>query len=229
VAEDARATRVDWDRWSLAAGMLAAALFVVGFAILGENPGEDEAAQINAVYGVHGGRILVGETIILVSLVVVSVFFGGVASLLRTAGAAGLAAGSLVLGAAVVAAQTILQALDTTLAQAVADRGNDDITLAFHSLTWNIDVAVAMFLAGYIALVAIGLTQAGILPRWYAVLSAMVGVLVVLRGTNWAADGFWSPNGGYLYIGISGFLVWIVVTSALLFRRAGRDEGSIQA
>jgi hypothetical protein len=61
------------------------------------------------------------------------------------------------------------------------------------------------------------------------VLSAAVGVLIFLRGTNWAADGFWAPNGGYLYIGISGFLVWIAVTSASLFRQSSPRVSLVQA
>ena len=133
-----------------------------------------------------------------------------------------MAATSIALGASFVGAQTILQALDTTLAQAVADRGDKDVTLALHSLTWNIDVAASMLLAGYVLVVTVGLRRATITPGWHAALGVVATVLLFLRGTNWASDGFWAPNGGYLYIGIGSALVWLAVTSGLLFRRVTR-------
>src|SRR5207248_3911440 len=95
-----------------------------------------------------------------------------------------------------------------------------DVTLALHSLTWNIDVAASMLLAGYVLVVTVGLRRATITPGWHAALGVVATVLLFLRGTNWASDGFWAPNGGYLYIGIGSALVWLAVTSGLLFRRA---------
>lgn len=195
-------------------------LFVVGFAVLGENPGEDDPGRIASFYADHGGRILTGETIILLSLFVFAWFLGAVAQDLRTAGQGRLASSSIALGASFVGAQTILQALDTTLAQSVADRGDTNVTLALHSLTWNIDVAASMLLAGYVLVVTVGLRRATITPGWHGTLGLLATVLLFLRATNWAAHGFWAPNGGYLYIGIGSALAWLAVTSGLLFRRA---------
>jgi hypothetical protein len=67
------------------------------------------------------------------------------------------------------------------------------------------------------------------IPRWLSVAGLGVAVLFVLRLTNWASDGFWSPTGEYLFILIPLTLLWILVTSVILVRAAPASNREAQA
>ena len=56
--------------------------------------------------------------------------------------------------------------------------------------------------------------------QWLSWGGIAVAVLLALRSTTWARDGFWSPTGEYLFIVIPLALLWILITSIVLVRRA---------
>ena len=46
-------------------------------------------------------------------------------------------------------------------------------------------------------------------------------VLVLLRATTWAGDGFWAPDGAYSrYISTFVALAWVAVVSGFLYMRS---------
>jgi hypothetical protein len=47
-----------------------------------------------------------------------------------------------------------------------------------------------------------------------------LAALFILRGTNLARDGFWSPTGEYLFILTPLALLWILIASIVLVRSA---------
>jgi hypothetical protein len=81
-----------------------------------------------------------------------------------------------------------------------------------------VDNLSAFALAGTIAAASVGLARARLLPAWFLWFGLGAALLVVLHGTNWADDGFWSPGGGYLIVVVAAGLLWTIVTSVLLFR-----------
>jgi hypothetical protein len=56
------------------------------------------------------------------------------------------------------------------------------------------------------------------IPQWLSWGGVVVAVLLALRSTTWARDGFWSPTGEYLFIVIPLALLWILITSIVLVR-----------
>jgi hypothetical protein len=57
------------------------------------------------------------------------------------------------------------------------------------------------------------------IPAWLSAAGIGVAALFILRSTNWATDGFWSPTGEYLFILIPLALLWILITSIVLVRK----------
>ena len=60
------------------------------------------------------------------------------------------------------------------------------------------------------------------IPQWLSWGGVVVAVLLALRSTTWARDGFWSPTGEYLFILLPLALLWILITSIVLVRNALR-------
>ena len=58
------------------------------------------------------------------------------------------------------------------------------------------------------------------IPQWLSCGGVVVSVLLALRSTTWARDGFWSPTGEYLFVIVPLALLWILITSIVLVRSA---------
>lgn len=213
-------TTVNWERWARAAGIVFVVLFVVGYILVGDIPKIGEGDKVTSFYQGDRGRILTGLTLILFAYAVALWFIGTIANVLRESGEGRLAATSIALGATFLGVQTMLVAIAAGLAQSIAIGADAGVSQALNALTWNIDVASAFLLAGLVTVVSVGLNRARILPAWYGYFGLAAAVLVLLRGTNWAIDGFWAPDGGYQLVAIAAALGWTVVTSGLLYTQS---------
>jgi len=132
-----------------------------------------------------------------------------VANALRLSGEGRLAATTIAFLAAWAGAQ---------LAVSLADTVDPEVSHALNGLGLAIDNVSAFALAGGILAASVGLARARLLPNWFLWFGLVAAVLVVLHGTNWADEGFWSPGGGYLVVVVVAGLLWTTVTSVLLFR-----------
>lgn len=213
-------TNVNWERWARAGGIAFVVLFVAGFAIVGNSPKIGETDKITSFYSGDRGRVLTGITIIFFAYAIFLWFIGAVANVLREAGEGRLAATVIALGATFLGMQAMLLAIVAGLAQSIAAAGDSGVSNALNTLTWNIDVASAFLLAGLITAVSVGLSRARVLPEWFTSFGLLAAVLILLRGTNWATDGLWAPDGAYQYVAMISALAWIVLTSSLLYMRA---------
>jgi len=213
-------TTVNWERWARAAGIVFVVLFVIGYIVAGDFPKIGETDRITSFYQGDRGRVLTGITIILFAYAIVMWFIGAIANVLRESGEGRLAATAIALGATFLGLQTMLAAIAAGLAQSIAAGTDSGVSQALNALTWNMDVASSFLLAGLILAVSVGLNRARILADWYCYLGIAAAVLVLLRGTNWATDGFWAPDGGYQFVAILASLGWTVVTSALLYMQS---------
>lgn len=99
---------------------------------------------------------------------------------------------------------------------------------AINSLSWSADAFSSFLVAGVTLAATIGLWRAAIVPQWFGWLGLVATVVIALRGTNWASDGFWSPSGGYLYVSLVAGLGWVIVASVLLFRAAPAVDRSLE-
>ena len=71
--------------------------------------------------------------------------------------------------------------------------------------------------------------RSAMLPAQYSWLSLVVGLWFVVSGLTYADDGFFSPSGGFGFIGFLAFLAWVLLTSGLLLRRAMPSEAPMAA
>ena len=89
---------------------------------------------------------------------------------------------------------------------------------ALFSLTWGLDVVAAIPSAVFFLAASLGLRRTLMIPAWLSAAGLGVAALFILRSTNWAREGFWSPTGEYLFILIPLALLWILTTSIVLVR-----------
>jgi hypothetical protein len=71
--------------------------------------------------------------------------------------------------------------------------------------------------------------RSAMLPAWYSWLSILAGLWFVVSGLAYADSGFFSPTGGWGFIGFLAFLAWVLLTSGLLLRRAMPGEAPMAA
>jgi hypothetical protein len=218
-------TQMQWDRWARAAGIPFAVLLVVGFVLFGDAPKVDASGgEVATFYSDHSGRILTGVPIIAIGFLFFLWFAGAIANVLRESGQQRLAATLVALAGAEVAVAFVVQALGASLALNIADGGDEGVNQAVSSLSWSIDALGAFLIGAIIGAATVGLTRAAIVPRWFTWAGLVAAVLVALRGTNWASDGFWSPSGGYVFVLLVAGLGWAITASILLFRAAPSTE-----
>ena len=213
---------VNWERWARATGIVFVVLAVTGFLVIGDQPKVgDSSGDIASFYTDHRSRVLTAMILFGFAFLFLIWFVGAVANILREAGEGRLAATGLVLAAVWVALQASVTMMAGGLALNIAAAGdNGGVLVALNTITWTGDVFAAFLLAGIFAAVTIGLVRARILPSWYGWLGLVAALAMILRATNWAKDGFWSPSGDFFLVAIVSGLVWTLVTSIMLVRQA---------
>jgi hypothetical protein len=222
-----------WDRWARLSGIPFAVLVVVGFMLFGDAPKVDASgSEVAAFYTDHSGRILTGVPIIALGFLFLLWFAGAIANTLRESGQGRLGATVVALAGAVVAVAFVVQAMSASLALNIAENGDEGVNQAVSTLSWSIDALNSLLVGGFIAAATIGLRRAGIVSPWFGWLGLVAALLVGLRATAWASDGFWSPSGGYMFVLLIAGFGWAIVGSILLFRGAAaveRAPGTVSA
>jgi hypothetical protein len=218
-------TDMQWDRVARLSGIAFALLLVIGFGLFGDAPKVDASgSDVAAFYSDHSGRILTGVPIIVLGFVFLLWFAGAIANILQESGQGRLGATALALAAAEVGVALVVQALSASLAVGIADAGDEGANQAVNALSWSIDALGSLLVGGFILAATLGLWRAAIVPRWFGWFGLVSAVLVALRATTWASDGFWSPSGGYLYVLLLCGLGWAIIASVLLYRAAPKAE-----
>jgi hypothetical protein len=210
---------MNWERWARASGIGFVILLFVGFLLFGDAPKVDASGnEVAAFYSDNSGRVLAGIPIIGIAFLLFLWFAGAVANVLRDGGEGRLGATTVAIAGAIVGLQFGVQALSESLAMNVAEAGDEGVLQALNTMSWTGDAFGAFLIAGFIGAATVGLVRTGIVARWFAWFGLIATVLVGLRGTTLASDGFWSPSGGYLYLFLLAAFGWTVVTSVLLYR-----------
>ena len=216
---------MNWERLARASGIGFVVLAVVSFVVFGERPKVDAApGEIASFYEDDRGRVLTAVPIFALAFMLFLWFAGAIANALREAGEGRLGATTVALAAVVTGVQFTLSALAASLALTLAAAGDEGTVRALNTMSWSLDTLNSFAVAAFVVAVTVGLRRAGLVPRWYAWDGLAGAVLIALRGTNWATDGFWSPSGEYSWIAIVVAFVWVLVTSILLLRAAPAME-----
>jgi hypothetical protein len=216
-------TSINWERWARAAGIGFAVALIAAFIVYGDPPKVNAStSDIVGFFDGDRGRVLTSLIIFGIAFLLLLWFVGAVANALREAGEGRLAATSIGMAATFVGIQAVTGALAGALALNIAATGDEGVVQAFNTLLSTADVISAYPLAGLILAVTAGLARSRLIAgAWYLWLGLLVSILALLHGTNWATSGFWSANGGYVWISSISALIWTVITSWMLFSAAG--------
>jgi hypothetical protein len=212
-------TDANWERLARGMGVVFAVLALIAFLIFGEAPKlEDSAEDVASFYRDNSGRVLTGLTLFGFSFIPLFWFVGAIANALHLSGQSRLAATAVGLLAAWAGAQLVFAASAAPLAVSIAETADPEISQALNGVGLAVDNLSAFALAGTVLAASVGLTRTRLVPAWFLWFGVVAAGLIVLHGTNWANEGFWSPGGGYLIVVVAAGLAWTIVTSVLLFR-----------
>ena len=222
---------VSWERWSRGFGMLFVVVVIVAFALFGDQPKVDASAgSVVSFYGDHHSRIAWATALFMFSFLFLAWFVAAMTNAMRGRGEGRLANAVLLTVAVFVAAQVLVGTLSAGLAVSFANGAvTPEVARTLNTLAWCADTLAAYPLVGAILAATGGLTRAKLLPGWYAWFGGLVAVIVLLRGTTWASDGFWAPSGEYVYAAIFAALSWTFVTSLLLYRVPVEAEAPVRS
>ena len=209
-----------WERWARAGGIGFAVFTIASFIVGGEPPKvSDSADEVVSYYTDDRGQVIVSSFLFAVGLVLLLWFAAAIANALRERGEGRVAATVLAAAAAWVPIQLVLTGIGAALAHSIAANGDADVVSALFNLSWVLDMVGALPIAVFALATSLGLRRTQMVPEWLSWGGIVVAVLLALRSTTWARDGFWSPTGEYLFIVIPLALLWILVTSIVLVRK----------
>ncbi len=204
------------------AGFLFVVLTLVGLGIGGSHPlstGPIEPIKSSFLSNPGPFAIQAGSYVESVAALLLVVFGASLARRLWL-GAQQLLAlvafGSVILAAGV----TLLEnSLLSVLAFSVAADGDAGAIKALYALRHILLAYIYFPLALMAFSLAIGTLVAGVLPRWYGWLTAVIGLLFLSGGADVATSGFFMSQGNHWFLVLNLFAIWVLLTSGLLLRR----------
>jgi hypothetical protein len=212
---------VNWERLWRMNGINFVIFFIVAYIIYGNQPKVGASADtLISFYDGDRTRILIATVIFGLAVLNLMWFAAAITATLRDAGQGGWGAAATAASAALGAVFFVLATLNAALAYSIAGSGNDSLTSGLNDLTWVLGVMASFPIAMLIMAGSFGLWRARIISNALFGAGVAAVVLLVLRGTTWASDGFWAPDGAYSrYIAPIIALAWIAVFSGLLSMR----------
>lgn len=222
-AREVDAVRSDMRRVTAVLGLAAAGLLVVGIALLGTFPDDDDGGvKLARYYGDHRGSILAASILLVLGAAASVGFWLGLRGLLKGDGVASLAAdigaGSAVMifamaGAAAGAIQTaaLLSELHGGLEPSMANT----LTLLLTTVT-NLSAAPTLLLA---AGFAVAMQRTAVVGSWLATALWVVGGAHVLALVSVASSGAFRPGGAMTYLAPVLYLLWLIAAPITLLRQ----------
>jgi hypothetical protein len=210
---------VNWERlWRMNGINFVIFFFIVACIIYGNQPMVGASADtLISFYDGDRTRILIATVIFGLAVLNLMWFAAAITATLRDAGQGGWGAAATAASAALGAVFFVLATLNAALAYSIAGSGNDSLTSGLNDLAWVLGVMASFPIAMLIMAGSFGLWRARIISNALFGAGVAAVVLLVLRGTTWASDGFWAPDGAYSrYIAPIIALAWIAVFSGLL-------------
>lgn len=182
-------------------GVVAVVLFVIGFIIfevVGDTPDGDETAQQYLDYfRDEDGTIWIGAWIFLVGIVFFLWFLGTLRAALDRAEGGGGALARTAYAGGVGTALLVSASLGTQISGAIAADENDALDPAVAQTFWwaadGLSVAATFFLAALYAATAVLAWRTRLLPRWFAVVTAIFAVASAIPFVGWGALFFALP------------------------------------
>jgi hypothetical protein len=212
---------MNWERWARGAGAVFVVLTASAFIVGGDAPRVgDSTDDLISYYDGDRGKVLVSGLLFAFGLAFLLWFAATIANMLRESGEGRVAATAIAGATAFVTLQLVVTGLAASLAYSIAGGGDPGIVKALFDLQWLLDMFAALPVALFVLSSSVGFMRTRAVPSWLSWAGVALAVLFLLRTTNWARDGFWSPTGEYLFILIPAAMLWILVTSIVLIRAA---------
>jgi len=206
------------------AGVAFVVLVLVGSFIAGSPPKvNDSAGSIASFFVDHHKTLLIGVILNAAAAPCFVWLFAGLAAAIRRAGQDTLAALTFGAGVGAVAIATVGDAVYATLTQ-LAWIGESQFVKSGYELSGFL-VQKAFWFAAFAALGAsLAARRARALPRWYEWATIAAGALFALGGISVKQTGFMGVNGGMALVAFFALLVWVLITSFLLWREQAAAE-----
>ena len=214
--------RAFWERLWRTAGIQSAGLFVVAAILYGNLPqaGASSGALI-AFYSGDRTRILIASVVAALAVLNLMWFVATIRTTLANEGQDGWGAAATASSATLGGLFLLLIAVSAALAHSITGSGNDVFASGLNDFAWTGFVLTSFPRAMLIMAGSFGLWRAGLISNRLFAMGVTAVVLVLLGGTTWASDGFWSPDGVYSRVVSPAItLVWIVAVSVFLFTRS---------
>lgn len=220
---------MNWERWARAAGAGFVILAVAAFLVGGEAPTVgDSTDDLISYYDGDRGKVLVSSLLFAFALLFFLWFAAAIANLLRERGEGRVAATVIAGATAFVTLQLALTGMAASLAYSIAGGGDPGVLKALFDLQWVLDMFAALPAGIFVLSSSVGFMRTRAVPAWLCWAGVGLTALFLLRTTNWARDGFWSPTGGYIFILIPAAMLWILVTSITLVRAAASSSEAVE-
>jgi hypothetical protein len=212
---------VDWQRVWRGAGIQFLVFFVIAGFFRGMQPKIGASADsLVSYYDGDSTRILIAVVILGFAFLNLMWFGAAIASALRDAGKAGWGAAATASSTAFAGIWFVIITINAALAYSIAGYGDTTLTSALNDLNWVLVVLTAFPVGMLIMSGSFGLWRAGILSNRGFALGVTAMVLVLLRATTWAGDGFWAPDGAYSqYVATAVMALWVIGISRVLLAR----------
>jgi hypothetical protein len=208
------------DRLAATSGFVFLVLYVVAMFVVPKPPSLSSSnAKVAAYYIQHHRAGLVQTVLLGLSAIAFLWFIGSLAALIRNAGEVRLASVALAGGIATVG----LGFLGTTISAALFERvalQSPSMASGLHVISVTAFTVIGFATATIAFATALSVFRTKVLPRWYAFLTAIGGVVFLFGGGALTFSGFYSPLGTYWWFATVVFLVWTLVTTVELVQHA---------
>jgi len=211
-----------WECLWRTGGIQSVFFFIIAYFVYGHQP--QVGASPDAIVAFYDGertRILIAAVFSGLAILNLMWFAAALRTTLADAGQDGWGAAATASSAAVGALFLLLITVVAALAYSIAGAGNQTLASGLNDLTWAGVVLTSFPRAMLIMSGAFGLWRAGLISNALFAAGVAAVVLVLLGGTTWLTDGFWSPYGAYSRF-VSPFIgvVWVVVVSRVLLTQS---------
>jgi hypothetical protein len=209
------------------AGIQSVVCFIVAYIIYGSQPHVGASSDaLAAFYTGERARILIAAAVCGLGILNLMWFAAALRSTLADAGQDGWGAAATASSAAVGVLFLLLITVVAGLAYSIAGSGNQTLTSGLNDLAWAGVVLTSFPRAMLIMSGAFGLWRAGLISNRLFAAGVAAVMLVLLGGTTWLSDGFWSPYGAYSrFVSPIIGVVWVVVVSRVLLTRSPARAG----
>lgn len=221
------ATPAFWERLWRTGGIQSLGCFLVAYVIYGQQPQIGASTDaLSAFYNGDRTHILIAAVFSGLGILNLMWFAAALRTTLQDAGQDGWGAAATASSAALGGFFLLLIAVVAALAYSIAGSGNPALTSGLNDFVWAAFVLTSFPRAMLIMAGAFGLWRAEVISNATFAAGVAAVVLVLLGGTTWLSDGFWSPYGAYSrFVSPIICVVWILFLTRLLLTRRPTRAG----